>query len=96
MRETAVVLREQDTVLRTRRAKARYGTKTAIAGRPVLMVKSGKKRDYVTPEELVEDLYGKPVAKIIFKDTESINGTSTMESGVSPAGGTDTQTYGVN
>ena len=82
MKESAAAVKDQDTVLRTRRAKARYGTRTAIAGIPVLMVKSGKKHDYVTPEELVEDLYGRPVEKIVFKDTEPMKGTNTVEAGM--------------
>jgi len=58
----------KETPLRSRRKNARYGTKTELAGQPVMIVKSGKKEDYVTPEELVEDLYGRPVDHIVFRD----------------------------
>ena len=50
-----------EVALRTRRKKARYGTKVEIAGQPLMVVKSGKK----------EDLYGKPVDHIVFKEVVS-------------------------
>lgn len=60
-----------ETPLRSRRKNARYGTKTEMAGQPVMLVKSGKKEDYVTPEELFEDLYGRPVDHIVFRDSSA-------------------------
>ena len=35
-----------EVALRTRRKKARYGTKVEIAGQPLMVVKSGKKGFY--------------------------------------------------
>ncbi len=55
------------TVLRTPREKARYGSRTMIGGKPVMVVKTGKKMDYVTPEEIVAALYGRPVDHFVFK-----------------------------
>ena len=54
--------------LRTRRTKARYGTKVKVGGIPVVEVKSGKKTDFITIEEMAEDLYGKKIDHIVFKD----------------------------
>lgn len=54
--------------LESRRKKARYGDRAVIAGIPVAVVKSGKKIDYVTAEEFAEDLYGRAVDHIVFKD----------------------------
>ena len=54
--------------LKTRRKKARYGDKTEIAGVPVAIIKSGKQTDFLTAEEFAEDLYGKPVDHIVFKE----------------------------
>ena len=36
-----------EVALRTRRKKARYGTKVEIAGQPLMVVKSGKKEDFI-------------------------------------------------
>ena len=57
-----------DTILRTRREKARYGTMVTVKGKPAAMVKSGTKKDFITPEEFAEDVYGKPVDHIVFKE----------------------------
>ena len=53
--------------LMTRRTKAHYGDKAFMAGNPVVVIKAGGKTDFVTPEEFLEDLYGKPVERIVFK-----------------------------
>ena len=53
-----------EVALRTRR-------KVEIAGQPLMVVKSGKKEDFITAEEIVEDLYGKPVDHIVFKEVVS-------------------------
>lgn len=55
------------TVLRTPREKARYGSRAMIGGKPVMVVKTGKRTDYVTPEEIVTALYGRPVDHFVFK-----------------------------
>lgn len=54
--------------LRTRRNKAKYGMRVNVGGIPVIEVKSGKKSDSLTVEEIVEDVYGKPLDHIVFKD----------------------------
>ena len=54
-------------ILTTRRKKAHYGDKSVLAGTPVVIIKAGGKTDFVTPEEILEDLYGRPVERIIFK-----------------------------
>lgn len=61
-------MKDHEIDLRTRRQNAKYGTKIEIAGQPLMIVKSGKKRDYITAEEIVEDLYGRPVDHIVFKE----------------------------
>lgn len=58
----------EEMELRTRRTKARYGTKVKVGGIPVVEVKSGKKTDFITIEEMAEDLYGKKIDHIVFKD----------------------------
>ncbi len=52
----------------TKHNKARYGYRAEINGIPVAKIKSGKRMDILTAEEFVEDLYGKPVERIVFKD----------------------------
>ena len=42
--------------LRTRRNKAKYGMRVNVGGIPVIEVKSGKKSDFLTVEEIVEDV----------------------------------------
>ena len=58
----------EEMELRTRRTKARSGTKVKVGGIPVVEVKSGKKTDFITIEEMAEDLYGKKIDHIVFKD----------------------------
>lgn len=58
----------EEIELRTRRTKARYGTKVKVGGIPVVEVKSGKKTDFITIEEMAENLYGKKIDHIVFKD----------------------------
>ena len=58
----------EEMELRTRRTKARDGTKVNVGGIPVVEVKSGKKTDFITIEEMAEDLYGKKIDHIVFKD----------------------------
>ena len=61
---------EDKTALRSRREKARYGNRAFIAGKPVAVIKAGRKSDFVTAEEFAEKLYGKPVKRIVFQGTE--------------------------
>ena len=60
-----------EVALRTRRKKARYGTKVEIAGQPLMVVKSGNNEDSKTAAEIDHDLYGKPVDHIVFKEVVS-------------------------
>lgn len=53
--------------LRTRREKAHYGDKVMIGETPAVKIKAGKKNDYMTATEVVEDLYGMPIQYIMFK-----------------------------
>ena len=46
-------------------------TRRKIAGQPLMVVKSVNKEDFITAEEIVEDLYGKPVDHIVFKEVVS-------------------------
>ena len=62
---------EDKTALRSRRENARYGSRAIVAGRPVAVVKSGKKQDFVTAEEFAEALYGKPVERIVFQEPKN-------------------------
>lgn len=55
-------------ILTTRHTKVRYGDREIVGGVPVLIIKSRGKTDFVTAEEILEDLYGKPVERIIFKE----------------------------
>lgn len=58
--------------LRTRRNKAKYGILVNVGGIPVVEVKSGKKTDFLTLEEFAEDVLGKPIDHIVFKDVASV------------------------
>lgn len=44
-------------MIRTPRKGARVGDKEYIAGQPVVVIKSGKNRYFMTAEEVVEALY---------------------------------------
>jgi hypothetical protein len=55
--------------LRTRRNGTRYGDKDVVNETPVVIFKVGKRRDFMTVEEIAEDVYGKPVDHIVFKET---------------------------
>ena len=63
-------IKDQDVAeadrLRTRRTGARYGTKVTVGGRPAVLISSRGNQDYLTPEELLEDLYGRKVEGIVF------------------------------
>ena len=61
---------EDRTALRSRREKARYGSRAFVAGKPVAVIKAGRKSDFVTAEEFAEELYGKPVKRIVFQEAE--------------------------
>lgn len=54
----------------TKRKKARYGDLVLVAGRPLMVIKSGSKEDFITPQELLEDLFDKPIEAIVFADGE--------------------------
>lgn len=56
-----------DKAIRTPRKGARVGNRDFIANQPVIIVKSGKKEDFMTVEEVAEALYGMPVDHIVFK-----------------------------
>ena len=58
----------EEKMLTTRRSHARYGDRMWIAGIPVAVIKSGKRTDFLTAEEFVEDLYGRPVDHIVFRE----------------------------
>ena len=45
-----------NNIVRTPRKGARLGNRTVVDGKIVLHVKSGKLEDYVTAEEIVEEL----------------------------------------
>ena len=61
---------EDQMALRSRRENARYGSRAFIAGKPVAVIKAGRKSDFVTAEEFAEELYGKPVKRIVFQEAE--------------------------
>ncbi|MDD3185902.1 MAG: hypothetical protein EOM34_15935 [Clostridia bacterium] len=56
-----------NNIVRTPRKGARLGNRTVVDGKIVLHVKSGKLEDYVTAEEIVEELVGVPVDHIVFQ-----------------------------
>ena len=58
-------------ILRTPRKGARLGDRVILAGEPVMVVKSGKVMDFITLKELAEEMYGKPIDHIVFKDEPS-------------------------
>ena len=66
-------MKETGNALRTRRTEARYGTKGEVDGKPVVLVLSRGNRDYATPEEILEDLYGKKVEKVVFEGEAAPN-----------------------
>ena len=53
--------------LRSPNQRIHYGGRTIVGGRPMMIVAKGSKRDSMTPEELLEDLYGKPIESIDIK-----------------------------
>jgi exoribonuclease II len=42
-----------------------------VGDTPVALIKTGKKSDFMTAEEIVEDIYQRPVDHIVFKDHEA-------------------------
>ena len=56
------------TAVTTPRTKAKFGEHGMINGKPVALVKSAKRRDYLTPEEAVEAITGRRVKQIIYYD----------------------------
>lgn len=62
----------EEQELRTRRTKAKYGTRVNVGGTPMLVIKSGKRKDYLTYEEIGEDLFGKKIDHIVFKEASNI------------------------
>ena len=54
--------------LKTRRNQAHYGDRVVIDGIPMASFKAGKKKDLMTAEEIVEDIYKRPVERIVFRD----------------------------
>ena len=65
-------MENNEVVLRTRHKGAKYGTMGTVDGRNVVIVKSRKKEDFITAEEIIEDLYGKPVDHIVFKEEQRV------------------------
>lgn len=61
----------ENNALTTRRSHARYGDREFVGGIPVAVIKSGKRTDFITAEEFVEDLYGKRIDHIVFKEETS-------------------------
>lgn len=57
----------RDKSIRTPREGAKVCDKDTLAGKPVMLIKAGKKKDFMTAEEVVEALYGKKVDHIVFK-----------------------------
>lgn len=53
--------------LRTRRTGLRYGDRVIVKGIPMMIVERGRKVDFMTIEEIVEDVAGKAVDHIVFK-----------------------------
>ncbi len=53
--------------LRTRRTGLRYGDRVIVRGIPMMVVERGRKVDFMTIEEIVEDVAGKAVDHIVFK-----------------------------
>lgn len=70
----------ENKMIRTPRKGARVGDKEYIAGQPVVVIKSGKNRDFMTAEEVAEALYGQPVDHIVFKQRVTKNKEDTCES----------------
>lgn len=59
--------------LKTKRNDVHYGDEDNHFGIPVANVKGGKRTDYLTAWEFVEDLYKKKVKQITFEDDTSIS-----------------------
>ncbi|MCR4818523.1 MAG: hypothetical protein K5841_06160 [Fretibacterium sp.] len=53
--------------LRTRRTGLRYGDRVIVRGIPLMIVERKSKVDFMTIEEIVEDVAGKAVDHIVFK-----------------------------
>ena len=54
--------------IRTPVKGAKVGNRAIVDGKIVLMVKAGKQEDYISPEQLVEAIYGVPVERIVFRE----------------------------
>ena len=69
---SGIKIKDQDVKkadkLYSRRSGTRYGTRVLVGDKPAVHVQSRGKQDYITPEEIIEDLYGKKVEEIVFKD----------------------------
>lgn len=61
-------MKKESRELRSRRAGAHYGQRCLVSGRPAMKVKVGKREDYVTTEEFLEDMYGQRVLSITLED----------------------------
>lgn len=63
-------MEKRQVEIRTPQKGARVGNRAIVDGRIVLEVKAGKQEDYITPEQLIEALFGVPVERIVFRETD--------------------------
>lgn len=54
----------QDVPIRTPRNKIHFANRRIVGNHPLLFLSQGKKKDFLTPEELIGGLYGKRVTRI--------------------------------
>ncbi len=56
-----------ETPLRTPNKGIHYGGRTIVGGRPMMIVAKKGKKDSMTPEEILEDIYGRRIERIDIK-----------------------------
>lgn len=60
--------RQTDEIpLRSPNQGIHYGGRAIVGGRPMMIVAKGNKKDSMTPEEVIEDIYGRPIEGIYIK-----------------------------
>ena len=64
------MLKKTGIPLLTKHFQAHYADKAYMGNNPVAYVKAGKKEDFLTPLDLIEQLYDRPVecVYVLFKD----------------------------
>ncbi len=57
----------QEVPLRSPNQGIRYGGRVVVGGRHMMIVAKGRKKDSMTPKEVLEGIYGKPIESVDIK-----------------------------